>query len=88
LEKAVMEKIEKQIPFLIILILSGFVILNLFPKSHRLGGLRLPLDAAEIEMRSREFLSSLGVETEGASAQAQLHYDESLFRQIMELHGI
>ncbi|HCA78661.1 MAG TPA: hypothetical protein DEP53_02900 [Bacteroidetes bacterium] len=83
-----MEKIKKQIPFLIVLIASAFVILTLFPRSHPLGGLRLPLDAAEIEVRSREFLSSLGVATEGAAAQAQLHYDESLLRQIMELNGI
>ena len=83
-----MEKIKKQIPFLVVLVVSIVVILTLFPRSHPLGGLRLPLDAAAIEERSREFLTSIGVVTEGATAQAQLRYNESLFRQIMELNGI
>lgn len=83
-----MDKIKKQIPFLILLIASAFVIITLFPRSHPLGGLRLPLDAAAIEVQSREFLTSLGVATEGATAQAQLHYNESLYREIMELNGI
>lgn len=83
-----MDKIKKQIPFLLVLIVSAFIIIVLFPRAHPLGGLRLPLDAAAIELRSQEFLTSIGVVTEGATAQAQLHYNESLFRQIMELNGI
>jgi len=83
-----MEKIKNQVPFLIVLAVSIVVILTLFPRSHPLGGLGLPLDAAAIEERSREFLTSIGVVTEGASAQAQLRSNESLFRQIVELNGI
>jgi len=83
-----MDKIKKQIPFLVVLIASALTIITLFPRAHPLGGIRVPLDAAAIEVRSQEFLTSIGVATEGATAQAQLHYNEPLFQQIMVLNGI
>jgi len=83
-----MDKIIRLIPFLLLLIVASVVVVYLFPRAHPLGGLRLPLDAAAIEERSREFLTSIGVETGGVNPQAQMHYNESLFRQVLELNGI
>jgi hypothetical protein len=83
-----MDKFTRQLPFLVLLIISSFAIIFLFPRAHPLGGIRLPLDATSIEERSRDVLQSLGVETQGAIAQAQLRTNDRLLRQLMQIYGI
>jgi hypothetical protein len=83
-----MEKLKTLLPFLLLLVLSSLVIVEFFPRAHTYGGLRLPLDAQEIEQRSRELIVRLGISPEGLTPQAQLKYDQALFREVEERYGV
>lgn len=83
-----MDKLKRLLPFLLLLVLSSFVIVEFFPRAHPSGGLRLPLDAQTIELRSRELMVRLGISPEGLTPQAQLKYDQALFRQVEERYGV
>ncbi|MCX6133054.1 MAG: PP2C family protein-serine/threonine phosphatase [Ignavibacteriales bacterium] len=83
-----MEKLQKLFPFLLLLVLSSLVIVQFFPSVHTYGGLRLPLDAQAIELRSRELLVRVGINTEGLTPQAQLKYNQALFREVEERYGV
>ena len=83
-----MEKLKNLLPFLVVLLVAAMVIVQLFPSDHPYGGIRLPLDAQAIEQHSREVLSSMGVSLDGMTSQPQFRFDESLFRQVEQKHGI
>ena len=83
-----MDKFKKLLPFLLLLVLSSLVIVEFFPRAHPYGGLRLPLDAQAIELRSRGLMVRLGISPEGLTPQAQLKYDQALFREVEQRYGI
>lgn len=83
-----MDKFKKFLPFLLLLVLSSLVIVEFFPRAHTYGGLRLPLDAQAIELRSRELMVRLGISPEGLTPQAQLKYDQALFREVEQRYGV
>ena len=83
-----MDKLKKLVPFLLLLALAAIVILELFPRAHRYGGLHLPLDAQAIEVRSRELLVKVGIDPEGLTPQTQLKYDQPLFREVEQRYGL
>jgi sigma-B regulation protein RsbU (phosphoserine phosphatase) len=83
-----MDKFKKLLPFVLLLALSSFVIFEFFPRVHIYGGLRLPLDAQAIELRSRELMVRLGISPEGLTPQAQLKYDQALFREVEQRYGV
>ena len=83
-----MEKAKNLLPFLLVLLVAAFVIVQVFPLAHPYGGIRLQMDAQAIEQRSRELLSNMGVDLTGMTPNAQFRYDESLFRQVQQKFGI
>jgi hypothetical protein len=83
-----MDKLKKLLPFLLLLALSALVIVEFFPRSHPYGGLRLPLDAQAIELRSRELMVRLGISPDGLTPQVQLKYDQSLFREVEQRYEV
>ncbi len=83
-----MDKLKKLLPFLLLLVLSSFVIVEFFPRAHPYGGLRLPLDAQAIELRSRALMVRLGISPEGLTPQAQLKYNQALFREVQQRYGV
>jgi sigma-B regulation protein RsbU (phosphoserine phosphatase) len=83
-----MDKLKRFLPFLLLLVISSLVIIELFPRAHPHGGLRLPLDAEAIELRSRELMVRLGISPEGLTPQVKLKYDQALFREVEERYGV
>ena len=83
-----MERVKKLLPFLLLIVVASFAVLRLFPLAHIYGGLRLPLDAQAIEQRTRELLTSLEIDVKGLSPQAQLKYDDELFREVQQRYGV
>lgn len=83
-----MDRFKKLLPFLFLIVVASYVIVRFFPLAHPYGGLRLPLDAQAVEQRSRELLISFGTSPEGLTPQAQLKYDQALFRQVQQRNGI
>ena len=83
-----MDKLKKFLPFLLLLVLSSIIIIEFFPRAHPYGGLRLPLDAESVVVRSRELMTRLGISPEGLTPQAQLKYDQELFREVEQRYGV
>jgi sigma-B regulation protein RsbU (phosphoserine phosphatase) len=83
-----MEKIKNLLSFILVLLVAAVVVVQLFPSNHPYGGIRLPMDAPAIEQRSRELLSSMGINADGLIPQPQFRYNESLFRQVEQKYGI
>jgi hypothetical protein len=83
-----MDKFKKLLPFLLLLVLSSLVIVEFFPRAHPYGGLRLPLDAQAIELRSRELMVRLVISPDGLTPQTQLKYDQALFREVEQRYGV
>ena len=83
-----MDKLKQLSPFLALLILAAFVIIETFPSYHPAAGLRLPLDGDGIRTESARILADLGVDVTGLRAEAHLKYDRGLLRQTQQLFGI
>ena len=83
-----MDKFKNPLSFLLLLLISSYGILRLFPYTHPYGGLNLPLDADAIESQSRTLLMNIGLNPEGLTAQSRLKYDKELFREVEERFGL
>jgi hypothetical protein len=83
-----MTKLKPLFPFLLLLLVSAVVILNLFPGSHPQGALVLPLDSDSVIQRSRELIAELSLDVTGYSPDAQLRMNRPLIRQSQRELGI
>lgn len=83
-----MGKLKKLLPFLLLIVLSSLVVVQLFPVASPYAGIRLPLDVQTIQQRSRDLLADFGISSEGLTAQAQLKSDQSLFRELEQRYGV
>jgi len=83
-----MAKLKSLPLFLLLLVFATFVVIELFPLGHPDGGIKLPLDSQEIQVRSREILGSLGIDPAGLRADTKLRLNKSLIRQLQETFGI
>jgi phosphoserine phosphatase RsbU/P len=83
-----MEKIKPLIPFILILPIAIFIIINLFPLSHPYGGLSLPLDRSAILDKAHDALTDLQLSDNDIWPEVSLIINRPLLRQAQKMKGI